>query len=118
MSRWKSPQAAAKHAERAAKEAEQLRKQKRKGRLMLIAVIEGTRTRLRPKLILILSVLPLAVPPSFGQTSITMLVPGFTVRELPAKLSIINNLAFTSDGRLTALGYDGRVHILLQWIAC
>lgn len=41
-----------------------------------------------------------------------MLVPGFTVRELPVKLSNINNLRFTPDGRLTALGYDGRVHIL------
>lgn len=55
---------------------------------------------------------PLAVPPSFGQPNITMLVPGFTVWELPAKLSNINNLRFTPDGRLTALGYDGRVHIL------
>lgn len=36
MSRWKSPQVAAKHAERAAKEAEQLRKVKHNGRLMII----------------------------------------------------------------------------------
>ena len=49
---------------------------------------------------------------SFGQTNVWMLVPGFTVRELPVKLSNINNLRFTADGRLTALGYDGRVHIL------
>jgi putative heme-binding domain-containing protein len=41
-----------------------------------------------------------------------MLVPGFTVQELPVKLSNINNLRFTPDGKLTALGYDGRVHIL------
>src|SRR5438477_2701924 len=41
-----------------------------------------------------------------------MLVPGFTVRELPVKLSNVNNLRFTPDGRLTALGYDGRVQIL------
>lgn len=42
----------------------------------------------------------------------TMLVPGFTVRELPVKLTNVNNLRFTADGKLTALGYDGRVHIL------
>jgi putative heme-binding domain-containing protein len=41
-----------------------------------------------------------------------MLTPGFTIRELPVKLSNINNLRFTPDGRLTALGYDGRIHIL------
>ena len=41
-----------------------------------------------------------------------MLIPGFTVRELPLQLSNINNLRFTADGRLFALGYDGRIHIL------
>src|SRR5438876_1889689 len=46
------------------------------------------------------------------ETNVWMLVPGFTVRELPIRLSNINNLRFTPDGKLTALGYDGRVHIL------
>lgn len=41
-----------------------------------------------------------------------MLVPGFTVHELPIKLPNINNLRFNPRGELTALGYDGRVHIL------
>ena len=41
-----------------------------------------------------------------------MLVPGFTVRELPVHLSNLNNLRFAPDGRLFALGYDGRVHVL------
>ena len=41
-----------------------------------------------------------------------MLTPGFTIHELPVKISNINNLRFSPDGRLTALGYDGRVHIL------
>ena len=41
-----------------------------------------------------------------------MLVPGFTVQELPLELSNINNLRFALDGTLTALGYDGRVHLL------
>jgi len=41
-----------------------------------------------------------------------MLAPGFTVRELPVRLSNINNLRFAPDGRLTALGYDGRIFLL------
>jgi putative heme-binding domain-containing protein len=53
--------------------------------------------------------------PGSGQASqphVSMLVPGFTVRELPVRLSNVNNLRFTPDGKLTALGYDGRIHIL------
>ncbi len=38
-----------------------------------------------------------------------MLVPGFTVEELPVRLSNQNNLRFAPDGTLTALGYDGRI---------
>lgn len=41
-----------------------------------------------------------------------MLVPGFTVRELPADLTNINNVEFSADGRLFAAGYDGRLHLL------
>src|SRR5256884_6208430 len=41
-----------------------------------------------------------------------MLVPGFTVRELSVRLPNINNLRFAPDGRLTALGYDGRIWLL------
>src|SRR5438477_8111763 len=41
-----------------------------------------------------------------------MLVPGFTARELPVNLPNANNLRFAPDGRLTALGYDGRVWLL------
>ena len=41
-----------------------------------------------------------------------LLVPGFTVRELPVRLSNLNNLRFAPDGRLFALGYDGRIHVL------
>lgn len=40
---------------------------------------------------------------------VQMLVPGFTVRELPLRLNNINNLVFAPDGRLFALGYDGNV---------
>src|SRR5438132_10346970 len=41
-----------------------------------------------------------------------MLVPGFTVQELPVRLPNINNLRFAPDGRLSALAYDGRVWLL------
>src|SRR5829696_5285971 len=45
---------------------------------------------------------------------VQMLVPGFTVKELPITggLTNINNLEYTPDGRLFALRYDGRVHVL------
>jgi len=40
---------------------------------------------------------------------VQMLVPGFTVRELPLEVNNINNLVFAPDGRLFALCYDGNV---------
>lgn len=40
---------------------------------------------------------------------VRMLVPGFSVQELPVRLSNQNNLRFAPDGSLTSLGYDGRV---------
>src|SRR5215467_15043432 len=46
------------------------------------------------------------------QPVVHMLVPGFTVQELPVHLSNINNLRFAPDGRLFALAYDGRIHVL------
>src|SRR5439155_7676713 len=49
---------------------------------------------------------------SGAEPIVHMLVPGFTVQELPVKLSNINNLRFAPDGRLTALAYDGRVWLL------
>lgn len=41
-----------------------------------------------------------------------MLVPGFSVSELPVKLTNRNNLRYRHDGRLVALGYDGTIHLL------
>lgn len=41
--------------------------------------------------------------------AVQMLVPGFTVQELPVRLNNVNNLRFAPDGSLTALGYDGRI---------
>ena len=46
------------------------------------------------------------------QQVVHMLVPGFTVQELPVRLSNLNNLRFAPDGRLFALAYDGRIHVL------
>ena len=43
---------------------------------------------------------------------VRMLVPGFTMQELPVRLANVNNLRFAPDGRLTALGYDGRIWLL------
>jgi len=45
-------------------------------------------------------------------TNFQMLVPGFTVRELPVKLTSLNNVEYAPDGRLFAGGYDGRFHLL------
>lgn len=43
---------------------------------------------------------------------IQMLVPGFTVHPLPVKVSNINNVRYRADGKLLAIGYDGRLHLL------
>ena len=51
----------------------------------------------------------LATPTNAG---VQILVPGFTVRELPVKLSNLNNIEYAPDGRLFAGGYDGRFHLL------
>lgn len=55
------------------------------------------------------ALLPVWVAVSQVVPEVKMLVPGFTVQELPVKLSNQNNLRFAPDGSLTTLGYDGRV---------
>lgn len=47
-----------------------------------------------------------------GEVPFQMIVPGFTVRELPVSLTSLNNIEYASDGRLFAGGYDGRFHVL------
>jgi putative heme-binding domain-containing protein len=49
---------------------------------------------------------------SDSQIPIHLLQPGFAVRELPVHLTNINALTYSPDGRLFALGYDGRIHVL------
>ena len=46
------------------------------------------------------------------ENPIKMLAPGFSARELPVELTNINDAVYASDGRLFALGYDGRIHVL------
>src|SRR6266704_3470075 len=46
------------------------------------------------------------------EPEVHMLVPGFAVQELPLRLSNLNNLRFAPDGKLFALAYDGRIHVL------
>ena len=41
-----------------------------------------------------------------------VLVPGFTVRELPVDLTNINNVRYRPDGTLVALAYNGNVYLL------
>ncbi|MFO1501720.1 MAG: hypothetical protein U1G07_25645 [Verrucomicrobiota bacterium] len=43
---------------------------------------------------------------------VQMLLPGFAVRELPLSLKNINNVKYRGDGKLVALGYDGRIDLL------
>jgi putative heme-binding domain-containing protein len=43
---------------------------------------------------------------------VQMLVPGFSVRQLPVDLSNINNVQYRADGKLVALAYDGNVYLL------
>lgn len=43
---------------------------------------------------------------------VQMLIPGFTVDELPVDLTSLNSIEYAADGRLFAGGYDGRFHLL------
>ncbi len=50
-----------------------------------------------------------SVPAPAAEPVIRMLVPGFTIDEVPVQLPNLNNLRFAPDGSLTALGYNGRI---------
>lgn len=49
-----------------------------------------------------------------AEPEVHMLVPGFEAKALPLRLTNINALAFSPDGKLFAAGYDGRVHRLID----
>lgn len=44
--------------------------------------------------------------------SVQMLVPGFAVEELPAQLRNLTGIRYRHDGKLVALGYDGKIHLV------
>ncbi|MEO8269584.1 MAG: ThuA domain-containing protein, partial [Aureliella sp.] len=46
------------------------------------------------------------------ETPIQMLVPGFSVYELPVQLPNINNVRYRADGTMVALGYNGDIWLL------
>lgn len=43
---------------------------------------------------------------------IQMLIPGFTVEEIPLSLTNVNNVRYRADGALVTLGYNGDIHLL------
>ena len=43
---------------------------------------------------------------------VQVLVPGFTVRQLPLDLPNINNIRYRPDGKLVALAYNGDIYLL------
>lgn len=43
---------------------------------------------------------------------VQLLLPGFSVRELPLQLTNVNNVRYRHDGRLVTLGYNGDIHLL------
>ncbi len=43
---------------------------------------------------------------------VQVLVPGFTVQELPLKIGNLNNVRYRHDGKLVAQAYDGRIYLL------
>jgi putative heme-binding domain-containing protein len=53
-----------------------------------------------------------AAPAATKPLPLRMLVPGFTIRELPVQLTNINSVEYAPGGRLFAVGYDGRIHTL------
>jgi putative heme-binding domain-containing protein len=43
---------------------------------------------------------------------VQVFVPGFSARELPVELNNVNNVRYRADGKLVAVGYDGRIWLL------
>ncbi|CAN5381826.1 hypothetical protein BH23VER1_BH23VER1_28200 [soil metagenome] len=43
---------------------------------------------------------------------VQMLVPGFSVEEIPLEIGNLTSIRYRHDGKLVALGYDGRVHLV------
>lgn len=57
---------------------------------------------------------PKLLEPAQNVPPVKVLAPGFEVRELPVRLTNLNNVEYADDGRLFAAGYDGRLHLLRE----
>src|SRR6185295_6107453 len=58
---------------------------------------------------------PAAAQPAFvvpNPPSGQMLVPGFTVRELPLELTNLTSIKYRADGKCYAVGYNGKIWLL------
>ncbi len=62
---------------------------------------------------LALLVLPAMALPA-DEPTVHVLSPGFSARRLPLNLTNVNGLAFAPDGRLFAVGYDGKIRRLVD----
>jgi putative heme-binding domain-containing protein len=67
---------------------------------------------MKPLIALLLASVVMAAAEPSRSPNVQMLVPGFTIRELPIKLTSLNNIEYAPDGRLFAGGYDGRFYVL------
>lgn len=63
-------------------------------------------------LIQMVSMVSIAFAEDAAESVVHMLVPGFSVEELPLELTNLNNLRYRHDGVLVALGYNGNVWLL------
>lgn len=57
---------------------------------------------------------PFATSDGAKEVRFDFIEPGFTVHELPVRVTNLNNIEYTADGRLYAAGYDGRIHTLID----
>ncbi len=55
---------------------------------------------------------PVAIHSISNPPAVRMFLPGFAWRELPVPLKNINCVKYREDGKLVALGYDGRIWLL------
>src|SRR5690348_3093887 len=66
----------------------------------------------RPLLLLLLLVASTGTRAEIPEKLVSILMPGFRVQELPIHLSNVNNLRFSPNLELTAIGYDGHIYLL------
>ncbi|MBM4000770.1 MAG: c-type cytochrome [Planctomycetes bacterium] len=92
------------------------------GRVLNAAESDAVRGYLKSKYAKLAGVLPSLIPRErrLGiplvkvehPPDVRMLLPGFSVHELPVAVTNVNNVRFREDGKLVTLGYNGDVHLL------